>query len=51
MKELISQSEYQLRLKDLVLAEKEKELQDHAAAEHAAAKARFDTLQQVSIFP
>lgn len=49
VKELVSQGEYQLRLKDLALAEKEKELAEHAAAEHAAAKARFDTLQQVPL--
>ena len=47
VKELVSQGEYQLRLKDLALAEKEKELGEHAAAEHASAKARFDALQQV----
>ena len=51
VKELVSQGEYQLRLKDLTLAEKEKELAERAAAEHAAAKARFDALQQVHFGP
>ena len=49
VKELVSQGEYQLRLKDLALADKEKELVDRAAVERAEANARLDALQQVPL--
>ena len=46
MKELTTQGDYQLRLRDLQTEEKLKALTDAAAAQAAAAKARQDALDQ-----
>ena len=47
MKELTTQGDYQLRLRDLQTDEKIKALTDAAAAQAAAAKARYEALDQV----
>ena len=49
MKELTTQGDYQLRLRDLATEEKVKTLTDAAAAQAAAAEARYEALNQVSI--
>ncbi len=46
VKELTTQGDYQLRLRDLQTEEKLKALTDAAAAQAAAAKARHDALDQ-----
>ncbi len=45
MKELTTQGEYQLRLRDLATDEKVKALTEAAAAQAAASKARYEALE------
>ena len=46
MKELTTQGDYQLRMRDLQTDEKIKALTDAAATQAAAAKARYEALDQ-----
>ncbi len=49
MKELTTQGEYQLRLRDLATEEKVKALTEAAAAQAAASKARYEALEKACI--